>query len=150
MSGVKSKRMQRKDGTLLNDDRKVTPEDPAALTRMRRAEILVALATGRSNHSPAMLMERLGYCGSMGSMPVDYIIFSTGAGVIDYPGGQILRSVSLAQKDVLSISQGDLASRRQVAVNRDFCSVGLKEIWKVSKAKKLPVKCGIIETCYSR
>ena len=92
------------DGTLLNDVRTVSPKDLAALTRMRRAGTLVALATGRSNHSLAMLMEKLGCAGPAGSMPVDYIIFSTGAGVMDYPGGRILRSVSLAQEDVLLIS----------------------------------------------
>ncbi|MBU1567209.1 MAG: Cof-type HAD-IIB family hydrolase [Proteobacteria bacterium] len=92
------------DGTLLNDHRQIAPENLAALTRMRRAGITVALATGRSNYSLAMLMEKLGYDGPESVLPVDYIIFSTGAGVMDYPGGRIMRSVSLALEDVLSIS----------------------------------------------
>ncbi len=92
------------DGTLLNDDKKITQEDLAALARMRQAGTLVALATGRSNYSLAMLMEKLGYSGPAGGLPVDYLIFSTGAGVMDYPGGRILRNIALAPEHVLSIA----------------------------------------------
>jgi len=92
------------DGTLLNDHRQIAPVDLSALTRMRQAGIVVALATGRSNYSLAMLMKKLGYAEPVSGLPVDYIIFSTGAGIMEYPGGRILRSVSLAPKDVLAIS----------------------------------------------
>ncbi len=93
------------DGTLLNDERRIAPVDLAALTRMRRAGILVALATGRSNYSLKMLIDTLGHAGPTGGLPCDHIIFSTGAGVMDYPDGRILRNVSLASGDVHSICQ---------------------------------------------
>jgi hypothetical protein len=49
-------------------------------------------------------MDKLGYSGPAGGLPVDYLIFSTGAGVMDYPGGRILRNIALAPEHVLSIS----------------------------------------------
>lgn len=91
------------DGTLLNEQRRVASADLAALTRMRRAGILVALATGRSNYSLALLLDKLGYVGPVNGLPVDHIIFSTGAGVMD-ACGRILRSVCLDPADVHFIS----------------------------------------------
>lgn len=93
------------DGTLLNDERRIAPVDLAALTRMRRAGVLVALATGRSNYSLKMLIDTFGHDGPTGNLPFDHIIFSTGAGVMDYPDGRILRNVSLAPGDVYSICE---------------------------------------------
>ncbi|MFH0784589.1 MAG: HAD family hydrolase [Pseudomonadota bacterium] len=93
------------DGTLLNDQRRIAQEDLAALNRMQREGILVALATGRSNYSLKTLMDTLGFTGPTAGLPVDYIIFSTGAGVMDYPDGRILQSVSLTPPDTLYICE---------------------------------------------
>lgn len=92
------------DGTLLTDHRHISAGDLAALSSMQRAGIQVALATGRSNYSVATLLQKLGYAGPAGGFPVDYIIFSTGAGIMDYPGGRILRNVALTAKNVRLIS----------------------------------------------
>jgi HAD superfamily hydrolase (TIGR01484 family) len=91
------------DGTLLNEQRQIGSTDLAALTRMRRAGILVALATGRSNYSLALLLDKLGYIAPVRGLPVDHIIFSTGAGVMN-ASGRILRSVCLGPADVHFIS----------------------------------------------
>jgi HAD superfamily hydrolase (TIGR01484 family) len=87
------------DGTLLNDQKHIAADDLAALTRMRRSGVVVALATGRSNYSLALLMEKLGYAGTASGLPVDHIIFSTGAGVMN-GRGHILRSVCLDQSEI--------------------------------------------------
>ena len=92
------------DGTLLNDHKQIAPVDLAALTRMRRSGVQVALATGRSRYSLAMLFEKLGYAESLSGLPVDHIIFSTGAGVMNFPRCEILRSIALAPQDVQSIA----------------------------------------------
>jgi Cof subfamily protein (haloacid dehalogenase superfamily) len=92
------------DGTLLNDAKRISSQDLDALSGMQRAGIAVALATGRSNNSLVKLVEKLVRCKPAVCLPVDYIIFSTGAGVMDYASGRIPRSVSLANREVQYIS----------------------------------------------
>jgi hydroxymethylpyrimidine pyrophosphatase-like HAD family hydrolase len=92
------------DGTLLNDHKQIAPVDLVALNRMRRFGVLVALATGRSKYSLTMLFEKLGYVGGSRDLPVDHIIFSTGAGIMDFPHYRILRNVSLNHENVQSIA----------------------------------------------
>ncbi len=92
------------DGTLLNDQKRISKEDLAALVRMRREGISIALATGRSNYSLARLMESLHLELLPGGMPIDHSIFSTGAGILAYPGGRIIRSLALAPNEVQDIS----------------------------------------------
>lgn len=92
------------DGTLLNDEKQISPRDLAALARLRRSGVLVALATGRSDHSVEKLLEHLSYAGQSW-LPADRIIFSTGAGIMDYPGRRLLQSYSLPARDVRNIVQ---------------------------------------------
>ena len=79
------------DGTLLNNKRQITPTDLKALDRLRENGYLVATATGRSNFSFSTLMDTLGYSQGENHLPVDYLIFSTGAGIMDYPGQNLLK-----------------------------------------------------------
>ncbi len=90
------------DGTLLTSEKRVAPIDLAALFRLRQKGFLVAAATGRSNHSFALLMEELGYGEGDTLFPVDYVIFSTGAGILDYRGNRLLKKNSLGSSDVRS------------------------------------------------
>lgn len=92
------------DGTLLNDRKRIDPENLAALAELRRMGIPVVLATGRSNHSLAMLWQDLGYAGPQSGLPVDQVIFSTGAGIMDFEGGKLLRSLPLTSGEVRHIS----------------------------------------------
>jgi hypothetical protein len=93
------------DGTLLTSDRQIAPIDLNALTQLREEGILVAIATGRSNYSFSLLMEKLGFSYQASRLPVDYVIFSTGAGIMDFPDKTILKSFSLSPKDVRSASE---------------------------------------------
>ncbi|MFN2356046.1 MAG: HAD family hydrolase, partial [Desulfopila sp.] len=93
------------DGTLLTSDRQIAPIDLNALTRLREEGYLVAIATGRSNYSFNLLMEKLGYSDQTSSLPVDYVIFSTGAGIMDFPDNKILKSFSLSSEDVRCASE---------------------------------------------
>jgi len=95
------------DGTLLNDRKQIAPQDLTALTRMRQMGISVALATGRSDYSFAKLLENLASdpAAPAGNLPADHIIFSTGAGIMDFPGRNLLKSFSLPPEDVRIIAQ---------------------------------------------
>ncbi len=88
------------DGTLLTNEQKIAPADLEALSQLRKMGYLTAIATGRSNYSFNKLMNSLGYSGAGSLLPVDYVIFSTGAGIMDFPGTRLLKSFSLSPEDV--------------------------------------------------
>ncbi len=92
------------DGTLLNDRRQINPGDAAALQRMRRQGVQVVLATGRSAYSLEKLINSFDPAGLVPDLPLDYLIFSTGAGIMDYPRRRILRNLALDGGDVARIS----------------------------------------------
>ena len=80
------------DGTLLCSDGTLAQEDLDALETLTRCGIKTAVATGRSLYS---------FINSPGvDLPVDYIIFTTGAGVVTQPGHKLLYQVSLTAETV--------------------------------------------------
>ena len=80
------------DGTLLRSDRTLDNRDLETLERLGRENIVRVIATGRSLYSLNRAIDS--------SMPIDYVIFSTGAGVIKYPEGEILRKIHLEPETV--------------------------------------------------
>ncbi len=92
------------DGTLLNDIRQIAPQDLAALAGLRRAGVQIAFATGRSDYSFFQLVKKLNDSAPAGNLPADHIIFSTGAGIMEFPGGRLLKSFSLLPEDVRIIA----------------------------------------------
>lgn len=80
------------DGTLLGPDRTVSDADRRALLELGESGIARAVATGRSLFS----LQRL----DLAALPVDYLIVSSGAGVLKHPSGEFLRAVSLDAEDV--------------------------------------------------
>ncbi len=75
------------DGTLLRSDRTLAAVDRECLERLGRRGIVRVVATGRSMFSFNTVAVR--------DWPVDFIVFSTGAGVVDHPAGRLLRSACL-------------------------------------------------------
>jgi len=80
------------DGTLLRSDRSFSKADLEALRQLDAFGIVRVIATGRSIYSLNTV--------SISELPVDFIIFSSGAGVTRHPGGQIIRKVSLEAQEV--------------------------------------------------
>jgi Cof subfamily protein (haloacid dehalogenase superfamily) len=80
------------DGTLLRSDRSFSDADLEALKQLDALGIVRVIATGRSIYSLNTV--------SISELPVDFIIFSSGAGVIQHPDGQIIRKVSLEAQEV--------------------------------------------------
>lgn len=80
------------DGTLLGSDGKLAQRDLDALEALRRAGIKTAIATGRSFYS---------FVNSPGvDVPIDYLIFTMGAGVVTQVGHKLLYQVSLSSEAV--------------------------------------------------
>ena len=80
------------DGTLLRSDRSFSDTDMNALVRLGELVIIRAVATGRSLYSINTV--------SISELPVDFILFSSGAGIVRHPEGRIIRKVSLEDREV--------------------------------------------------
>ena len=80
------------DGTLLCSDGTLAQENLDALETLTRRGIKTAVATGRSLYS---------FINSPGvDLPVDYIIFTTGAGVVTQQGHELLYRVNITAESV--------------------------------------------------
>ena len=80
------------DGTLLRSDRTFAPEDIDALKRLGEHDIIRVIATGRSIYSFNMVADE--------NLPVEFVIFSTGAGISQHPAGDIVRKRLLEAHEV--------------------------------------------------
>jgi hypothetical protein len=106
------------DGTLLRSDRTVASQDLAALRRLGERNILRAIATGRSLYSFETV--------SISNLPIDFVIFSTGAGVLQYHSAKIIRKARLTPRkvdrasDVLKSYRLDFMIHRTIPDNHRF------------------------------
>jgi Cof subfamily protein (haloacid dehalogenase superfamily) len=80
------------DGTLLRADRSLSDADLDVLKRLGELGFIRVIATGRSIYSINTV--------DIPELPVDFIIFSSGAGIIQHPGGHIIRKVHLESHEV--------------------------------------------------
>jgi Cof subfamily protein (haloacid dehalogenase superfamily) len=90
------------DGTLFTDDKTVSEQDLVTLRRLRRSGNVVAAATGRSLYSFERALATMG--ADTGSLPLDYLIFSTGAGVLRFAENRIVRHLAISRSDVVQIT----------------------------------------------
>jgi Cof subfamily protein (haloacid dehalogenase superfamily) len=90
------------DGTLLNDERTVSEEDLETLHRLREKGDVVAAATGRSLYSFERALAHMET--EIGPLPLDFLIFSTGAGIQAFTSKEILRHRSIARPDLMRIT----------------------------------------------
>ncbi len=86
------------DGTLLNDEKRISQRDLHTLDRLREAGTATAIATGRSHFSFFRALSQMQL--DPGDLPVDYLIFSTGAGIMDLASGEVIRQCALNRGDV--------------------------------------------------
>lgn len=84
------------DGTLLNSDQRVSREDFDTLVSLGKQGIIRVIATGRSPYSFQKVIPS--------EFPLDYLVFSSGAGIMDYHSREILYSMNLPEKIVHSIA----------------------------------------------
>lgn len=106
------------DGTLLTDKKTFNRVDLDAIQALRDQGYATAIATGRSHHSFATLMESLGMRGNKSGPAIDYVLFSTGAGIITLPEESLLNTISLSESDVTTIVDYLEASRLDYMVHR--------------------------------
>jgi Cof subfamily protein (haloacid dehalogenase superfamily) len=79
------------DGTLLNSDRKPGEKNLEALRKLGKDNFIRVIATGRHLVSLLSAIKE--------DFPIDYVIFSSGAGVYEMKSKKVLRSISLDRSE---------------------------------------------------
>ena len=72
------------DGTLLDSASRLSDVNRRTLETLGRDGVVRAVATGRSLYSARLVMHQ--------DFPVDYLAFSSGAGLVSWPDGRLLRA----------------------------------------------------------
>ncbi len=93
------------DGTLLKDDKTISQKDLKTLEALRQKGILIVIATGRSAYSFEKALSSLDLSWTNNILPVDYVIFSTGAGIVDFKTRKIIFKKEIKAKDIKIITQ---------------------------------------------
>ena len=75
------------DGTLLHSERRISEANFAMLHTLGIRNITGIIATGRSLYSLERVLPP--------DLPLDYVIFSTGAGIMDWQSHRIIHSPNL-------------------------------------------------------
>ncbi len=93
------------DGTLLDDDKQLSQKNLAALDLLKKRGIRTAIATGRSLESFQRALAHLGVDRPADRLPLDYVLFSTGAGVLEFVSQKIIYRQSLSSEHTAEITR---------------------------------------------
>jgi hydroxymethylpyrimidine pyrophosphatase-like HAD family hydrolase len=85
------------DGTLTRADHTVTPRNRQTLHRLGRHGIVRTIATGRSLHAARLVLDP--------EFPIDFLICSTGAGILDWHTQTLLWHRTLTADEVVTGAQ---------------------------------------------
>ncbi len=80
------------DGTLLNDNLKVSTRDIKTMECLKKYGIIRIAATGRSLNLSLKVLQQ--------NFPIDYLIFSTGAGIMEWQTKQIIYKSEIEEVEV--------------------------------------------------
>ena len=92
------------DGTLLDDHKKISSKNFSALADLKQRNVIVVIATGRSLESFGRAIAAMAPEVSFQTLPVDYVVFSTGAGILRVADQKIIYAQSIHRKDIQKIA----------------------------------------------
>lgn len=92
------------DGTLARSDAKISRNNRLMLGRLGQLGVCRVIASGRSLYSARTVLER--------EFPIDYLVFSCGAGILDWKNDRIINAEFLNKTVVQEIT--DLLMNRKV------------------------------------
>ncbi len=92
------------DGTLLNSDYEISQANMEMLYRLKDKNIVSVIVTGRNLYSLNRAITS--------DFPVDYVVFSSGAGIVDWKTKQLIHSRNLTRDQIDSVS--DLLMREKI------------------------------------
>ena len=75
------------DGTLLQSDHSISPQDNETLERLGKSGVCRVAATGRNLFKVRLVLDE--------NSPFDYVILSSGAGIMDWKTQKMIRSLSI-------------------------------------------------------
>jgi hydroxymethylpyrimidine pyrophosphatase-like HAD family hydrolase len=90
------------DGTLFQEDHRISARNYQTLLDLGRRGILRVIATGRHLYSAHKVLSP--------DFPIDFLIFSSGAGILAWPGQELLFSASMNSQEV-SLAYASLTRR---------------------------------------
>lgn len=114
------------DGTLMMDDKTIAARDWKALEKLRQNGVITAAATGRSVYLLEKILNTVELTECPGPFPIDYVLFSTGAGIMELPSSNIIFKKSLGLSDVRVITEYfdknklDYMIHREIPHTREF------------------------------
>ena len=106
------------DGTLYNDAQTISKKDYNTLLRLEKKNIPRIIATGRSLYSALKVIPV--------NFPVDYLIFSSGAGIMEWKSKKIINEFSLdagqikTSADIFMTKKLDFMLHRKIPDNHYF------------------------------
>ena len=98
------------DGTLLDARARLGPANRRALERLGERGVLRVVATGRSLHSADRVLDA--------HFPIDYLVFSSGAGVLHWPTRDLLVAHGMRAADADGVLERLLDARLAFMVHR--------------------------------
>jgi Cof subfamily protein (haloacid dehalogenase superfamily) len=106
------------DGTLLQTHRKVSEADLNTLGQLKKSGIIRVVATGRSFYSARDVLHD--------GFPIDYLIFSSGAGIVEWPTKRLLNKHALSREQVKTAANAmtelcmDFMVHKPIPLNHHF------------------------------
>ncbi len=83
------------DGTLFRQDHRIGENDLKTLISLGKKRVLRVVATGRSLFSARKVLPE--------DFPIDYLVFSSGAGIMDWERQRLLKSHSMRKEEVEAV-----------------------------------------------
>ena len=85
------------DGTLLDSRHALSPRNRSTLNALGERGVVRVVATGRSLYSARQVLDD--------DFPIDYLVFSSGAGVVEWPTKSLILVHDMTLEDALSIAE---------------------------------------------
>lgn len=85
------------DGTMLNVDKSIPQKVTEALNYLGQQNVIRVIATGRSPYSSHLVLPN--------DFPIDYLIFSSGAGIMDWHSKRIIHANNLSSETTQSLTK---------------------------------------------
>ncbi len=135
------------DGTLTRSNGSLNQKDLETLKELKEKKVIRVIATGRNLYSAVKFLRA--------DMPIDYLIFSCGAGILDWNTGEILmarhmKATEIARVHSLFVSHGlDFMIHHSIPDNHRFFYLGTGRInpdfterWKRAGEFAIPLTSG--------
>lgn len=85
------------DGTLVNRDGEISKADLSTLIQLGKQDITRVIATGRSLYSAKKVLDE--------NLPIDYLLFSSGAGILDWHQKEIIKDAALNLDEIKHVNK---------------------------------------------